>query len=69
MDKAKDEEAEGEEPKGAEEKEKKVKSKKKKEDREATILEDEEEKLKEFFQNTTEEIKNLPEKKTNSKLF
>jgi hypothetical protein len=24
----------------------------------------EEEKLKEFFQNTTEEIKNLPEKKT-----
>ena len=64
VDEAEDEEAEGdEEPKGAEEKEKKVKSKKKKEDREATILEDEEEKLKAFFQNTIEEIKNLPEKK------
>ena len=62
MEEAEDEGAEGEEPKGAEEVQK-IKVKKKKEDKGATFLEDEEEKLKEFFQNTTVEIKNLPEKK------
>jgi len=70
LDKAEYEEAEGakaEEPIEAEEvKEIKVKKNPRKV---ATFLEDEEEKLKEFFQNTTEEIKQLPEKKTNSKLF
>ena len=59
---AEEQEGEGdEEPKGAEEV-KEIKVKKMKEDKGATFLEDEEEKLKELFQNTTEEIENLPEK-------